>query len=313
MKTVRLWWTILGACALACDVPDEPGTGEALVVGVDDEDGEVCEMTDEEACGPEELAAEPPVHHGRCGAHPSDFEVAMMEADFRTRLAAAPAGQAEGQRDTVPVWFHVLRSGSGAGDVSDVQIATQMNLLNSTYAGTGFTFALVGVTRTNNSGWYTMGMGTSAETQAKNALRQGGPETLNIYTANIGGGLLGWATFPSSYNSSPKRDGVVLLNASLPGGNAAPYNLGVTAVHEVGHWMGLYHTFQGGCSKSGDLVSDTPAEKSPAYGCPVNRNTCSAPGNDPVRNYMDYTDDSCMNNFTAGQAARMQSMMNTYR
>jgi hypothetical protein len=316
MKTKTLWCTILSACVFACEVPDDSTLGESqdLLLVADDDDAlrDLCEMEDD-ACLDDFAAADPGLLRGRCGVHPDAFEVAAMEADFLHRLTAAPQPVATGERAAIPVWFHVIRNNSGAGNVTDQQIAQQMNLLNSTFGPAGFTFTLAGVDRTNNNSWYSMGQGSSAEKQAKQSLRKGGKETLNIYTANPGGGLLGWATFPSSYKSNPSYDGVVILAGSMPGGNAAPYNLGMTAVHEVGHWMGLYHTFEGGCSKNNDYVDDTPAEKSPAYGCPVGRNTCPAAGVDPIHNFMDYTDDACMNHFTPGQAARMQSMMATYR
>ena len=227
-----------------------------------------------------------------------------------------------GQASTIPVWFHVITDGAGNGEVSDGTIRNQMRALNDSYLGrtggafTGFDFSLAGVDRTVNAAWYAMTPGSAAEAEAKAALRKGGSETLNIYTTE-GGGYLGWATFPFWYAGDPSGDGVVIDYRSMPGGAyGSNFSLGYTASHEAGHWLGLYHTFQYGCTPFNDGVADTPAERSPASGCPIGRDTCVAktqPGEDPIHNFMDYTFDSCYFEFTQGQTDRMQTAWVTYR
>lgn len=263
------------------------------------------------------------IKKGRCSTEElSQFQIAEIDrqvAVFKENQKAANGGfEMNATGGSIPVYWHVINNGTSAanGNVSDSQIASQISVLNAAYASTGWQFQLVATDRTTNSSWYTCSGGT-CESQMKNALRKGSADDLNIYSNNMGGGLLGWATFPSSYSGSPKMDGVVVLFSSLPGGTAAPYNLGDTATHEVGHWMGLYHTFQGGCARQstgGDGVADTPAEKSAAFGCPTGRDSCAnIAGLDPITNFMDYTDDACMNKFSAGQDTRMDSMFTTYR
>ncbi|QTH63279.1 zinc metalloprotease [Psychrosphaera ytuae] len=265
----------------------------------------------------------------RCGTpHPSAREAELKEAHFkqlRTAKRGKPGGGDGGGSDqpraagsvVIDVYFHVITDTSGNGALSSQDINAQMNVLNDAYQNTPFTFNLVSTQTVANNAWYTAGYGSQAEAQMKSALRQGDASDLNFYTIKAGDGLLGWATFPSDYASNPLNDGVVVLVDSLPGGSAAPYNQGDTGTHEVGHWLGLYHTFQGGCSGSGDYVADTPAEKSPAYGCPVGRDSCTkgknAAGLDPISNFMDYTDDACMYEFSFGQAVRADNQAITYR
>jgi hypothetical protein len=155
--------------------------------------------------------------------------------------------------------------------------------------------------------------GTSKERNAKNALAIDPTHRLNVYSCRPGQSLLGWAYFPWSYAESNKMHGVVIHYGSVPGGYLAPYNLGGTLDHEAGHYLGLYHTFQGGCTAPGDYVDDTPYEATPTSGCPASKNTCSSAGNDPIHNYMDYSDDACYTQFTAGQDARMDAAVPTYR
>jgi Pregnancy-associated plasma protein-A len=214
---------------------------------------------------------------------------------------------------TIPVVFHVIsEDGTQAnGDIPATWINSQMNVLNAAYASSGFQFSLSSIDRVTNPAWYPIIYNSTTEKQMKAALRVGDMGTLNIYTGELSSNLLGWATFPTKRLST--YDGVVILAESLPGGNAAPYNEGDTATHEIGHWLNLYHTFQGGCNGKGDQVSDTPAEASAAFGCPVGRDTCAGAGVDPIHNFMDYTDDNCMFEFTAGQNTRMLNAWNAFR
>ncbi|MFA1549085.1 zinc metalloprotease [Actinomadura chokoriensis] len=261
-----------------------------------------------------QCADQPAQARVRAGAHvternqPSAAKVAAMEQDFQNRVSKLKK-TAIAATVTVRVHFQVVYG--SAGNVSDSTLQQQLNVLNNAYAGSGVTFTLSEIKRTQNAAWFSDPEGY--ESQMKSALHTGTAQDLNVYTADLGDSLLGWATFPSSYKSQPAMDGVVIHYQSLPGGALTNYNEGDTATHEVGHWMGLYHTFQGGCSGQGDRVSDTPAEQSPATGCPTNRDTCSTTGADPIHNFMDYTYDPCMYEFTPGQASRMASQWAAYR
>lgn len=213
----------------------------------------------------------------------------------------------------------------------------QFSILQTAYENTGIAYRLKGVTRHINDTWARneddMGM--------KRALRRGSYQTLNVYfqtdlratpgqvaravgirdtsaSSDLSPSVLGFCTLPDpSVNATSLvadyiKDGCNVLAKTMPGGSLDLYNRGGTAIHEIGHWNGLLHTFQGeSCSadNQGDYISDTPQQKTPTSGCPSRKDSCpDSPGLDAIHDFMDYSNDVCYDRFTSGQGTRMRSM-----
>ena len=195
--------------------------------------------------------------------------------------------------------------------------------MNSAYNTHDIYFTLRKSDFTTNDKW-AAGATDSDDMAMKKALRQGSYSSLNLYfQSDLAGGVLGKCTLPTDVGKSPAKsayavDGCNIAAGTVPGGNIYGYNMGKTAVHETGHWLGLLHTFEGySCSGNGDFVADTAQEAQSTDGCPTNpwKNTCGIvrPGYDPIHNYMDYSTDACYERFSPGQEARMRGLWPTYR
>ncbi len=222
----------------------------------------------------------------------------------------------------MPVWFHVIYRSDGTGYVSDASIHAQLQVLNEDYGAlagsmgadgynTRIQFELAGISRTENDAWFD----DDDQDAYKLALNEDPSRYINVYTTSAGG-YLGYAYFPQDA-AGQWWDGIVLLHEAVGGryNGFGAYNQGRTLVHEMGHYLSLYHTFEGygACENSyigGDLIVDTPAEGDDHYGC-LQTTTCSSP--DPIHNYMNYTDDSCMYQFSAEQANRTVCSLVNYR
>jgi hypothetical protein len=237
--------------------------------------------------------------------------VGNLQRGVRAAAARPDAKPVATVAKPVKVYVHVITATDGTtGAVAQSTIDDQIAVMNLAFAASRTTFTLGAVDTAANDAWYTMGQGSPEELAAKTALRRGGAADLNMYIAGTAGA---WGTFPWWYAQNQILDGIVVINRVLPGGPAVQHGEGDVAVHETGHWLGLYHTFQGGCTGSGDYVSDTPPEAVAATLCPTGLDTCSKGGLDPIHNYMDYTEDKCTTEFTAGQNTRMNDMWVSYR
>ena len=252
----------------------------------------------------------------------SAAEVRAFEAQTAELLAARPglaqrAREGTDTRRRIDVAVHVIRPDKQTVEVRRHRAERAIKLLNRAYKGgqsdtafkSTFRFRMTSFDSAVNPKWYDADVLKPQDRpvvrRMKRALHQGGPDTLNLYLSRPEF-LLGWATFPQEYKDFPNLDGVVVNIGSLAGGEIEGYNLGDTVPHEVGHWLGLYHTFQDGCSRLNDRVSDTAPEASPNFRCEKGRDTCVEDDfNDPIHNFMDYSYDRCMNKFTQGQHNRM--------
>ena len=246
---------------------------------------------------------------------------------------------------TIPIVVHVVWE-SNTHNISDAQIQSQIDVLNEDYRGTN-------IDRINTPNvWQSIASDSEIEFCLASTDPDGNPSTgieriqtthgkfgmnsdihtssaggsddwpnddyLNIWVCDIQSGLLGYASPPSNWIGD--GDGLVIGYQYFGriGTVQAPYHKGRTATHEIGHWLNLDHIWGSWGSCGNDQIADTPKQETENYSCPafpLNANSCNTnnANGDMFMNYMDYTNDACMNLFTNGQKTRMLASINNYR
>ena len=271
----------------------------------------------------------------RCATHDHDmflrsqrgYEIEERQADCTNSLTNIDSDYdpVAGRTLVIPLYFHVIYKTDGTGYISRERIDDQIAVLNDDFGGTSFNgdsgyntsiqFQLVAVDYIEDNNWYT-DAGPNATSEFKATLAQSPDEYLNIYTNDAGGGgVLGYATLPPG-SAATNDDGVVMLHNTIGGRNNGygNYNQGRTLAHEVGHYLGLLHTFDGGvCSNTyttQDLIVDTPAQSAADTGSTPST-ACGVTS--AIENFMNYSVDSAMYTFTEEQTNRMICSQTSYR
>ncbi len=292
-----------------------------------------------------------PAFAQRCASAEIMNQIKAVYPDRKALIEAIAHSEMPAMRQTddvyiIPVVVHIVYN-TASQNLDDIRVFTQINVLNEDFrrlnadttetpapfsdiaADVELEFCLAsldpfgnptsGITRTytDTTEWLL----TFSENVKKTEL--GGEDAwpassyLNIWVCNLQSGILGYAVSPGAPDDV---DGVVIdyKNFGLADVSSQPYHLGRTTTHEIGHWLGLTHVWgdDGGTCDGDDAIGDTPLQQDATYGCPdfpkLDECSSDSPGV-MFMNYMDYTDDACMNLFTEDQKTRMRTVMTTYR
>lgn len=294
-RAIVLLSSFVGAAGCSSELDDAGAKTEDT-----GEPGEVC-------------LVENPVDTARFGARSEDGEVASV--------SQAVSGGSCGTFPVIPVYFHSLTTtvnGATVGGITVTQMSSVINRLNTAFMAFGnrsYRFVRANYEYTNNPSWYNMLVNPSslpasaAERAAKQTLRRGGRTALNLYTGAFvnsqGNPVPGNATFPWNVDADPDRDGVQIHRDFI----TTPI-----VIHEIGHWLGLFHTFENGCQAPGDQVADTPPQVGGQLNC-TQADSCAGDGPDAFHNFMNIVtnDPSCLTQFTSGQRSRISAQWQQFR